>query len=182
MSATKSRVPESEFVVTLPQVMGLSLASRTGARTTLGVLTELIASARERVVLGAPFMQGEEKLLAGPVGIAIRGALERGVDFDLISTGASLASLVPRAFSQKSNGRVRLYRPKENIQDERFIGSHAKFCISDSAHCYVGSANFTQRGISNQLEIGVLLHGRVARQIHTFIDKLLEAGFFKVVR
>lgn len=182
MSATKTRLPESEFVVTLPQAIGLSLASRTGARTTLGVLTELIASAREKVVLGAPFMQGEESLLAGPVGIAIRAALKRGVHFDLISTGASLANLVPRAFGPKQAGRVCLYRPKENMLDERFIGSHAKFCISDVANCYVGSANFTQRGITNQLEIGVLLHGRVARQIHAFIERLLQSGFFKVAR
>lgn len=60
--------PAVEVVVTVPESLDATFVSRFGMRTTLGVLTELLACAHREVVLGAPFVQGEEGLLAGRLG------------------------------------------------------------------------------------------------------------------
>ena len=54
-----------EFVITVPEPLGAELAYNTRARTTLGVLTQLIAGARQKIVLAVPFIQGERSLIDG---------------------------------------------------------------------------------------------------------------------
>jgi phosphatidylserine/phosphatidylglycerophosphate/cardiolipin synthase-like enzyme len=167
-----------EVVVTVPAPFGNELASRHGVRTTLGVLTELLASARQHAIISAPFIQGAEGLKAGPLGAALVGALRRSVRVDLITTGASLAGLDLVSIRELSGSRFRTYQPLGNLEDPRILGSHAKFCICDGVHAYLGSANITHRGISGHLELGVLLHGRPAVQVHDFVQELFTAGYF----
>ncbi|MEW6082267.1 MAG: phospholipase D family protein [Bacillota bacterium] len=166
-----------EVVVTVPEPFGAELASRIGARTTLGVLTELLASARKHVVIAAPFIQGAEGLQAGPLGMALMAALKRGVNVDLITTGTSLAGLALGSLREMAGTRFRTFQPRGNVEDPRMLGSHAKFCLCDSEHAYIGSANITQKGISGHLEIGVLLHGKPARQIWDLVRALTESDY-----
>ncbi len=170
--------PAVEVVVTVPESLGPAFVSRFGMRTTLGVLTELLASARQQVVLGAPFVQGEAGLLAGPLGMALHACLKRGAGVDLISTGASLAGLDLRDLRRVAEGRLRTFQPQGNCDDPRVLGSHAKFCLADGEHAYIGSANITQKGISAHLEMGVLLHGDAPRQIGSIIRALLTSEYF----
>lgn len=167
-----------EVAITVPEPLGSDLASRFGVRTTLGVLTELLASARQHVVIAAPFIQGAEGLHAGPLGMALIAALKRGVQVDLISTGASLAGLDLKYIREMARARFRTYQPQRNIEDPRILGSHAKLCLCDTEHAYIGSANITQKGISSHLEIGVLLHGKPAQQVSAIIYALIESGYF----
>jgi phosphatidylserine/phosphatidylglycerophosphate/cardiolipin synthase-like enzyme len=166
-----------EIVVTVPEPFGAELASRLGVRTTLGVLTELLASARRHVVIAAPFIQGAEGLHAGPLGLALIAALKRGVRVDLISTAASLAGLDLGKLRELAGTRFRTFQPRENVQDPRALGSHAKFWVSDGDRAYVGSANITQKGISRHLEVGVLLHGSPAQQVLSLVRALTESGY-----
>ncbi len=166
-----------EVVVTVPEPFGAELASRIGVRTTLGVLTELLASARKHVVIAAPFIQGAEGLQAGPLGMGLIAALKRGVNVDLITTGASLAGLALGSLRDLAGRRFRTFQPRGNVEDPRMLGSHAKFCLCDSEHVYIGSANITQKGISGNLEIGVLLHGKPARQIRDLVRALVESDY-----
>jgi phosphatidylserine/phosphatidylglycerophosphate/cardiolipin synthase-like enzyme len=169
---------EVEIVITVPEPFGARLASRFGVRTTLGVLTELLASARQHVVIAAPFMQGAEGLHAGPLGMALIAALKRGVRLDLISTGTSLAGLDLGSLRELAGTRFRTFQPRENVEDPRMLGSHAKFCLCDAEHAYIGSANITQKGISGHLELGVLLHGSRVVQLEGLVRALVDAGYF----
>ncbi|MFI5398460.1 MAG: phospholipase D-like domain-containing protein [Candidatus Binatia bacterium] len=58
-----------------------------------------------------------------------------------------------------------------------FLGSHAKFCITDDERVYIGSANITQKGISGHFEMGVLLDGKPARQVSALVRALMESDF-----
>lgn len=118
MSSKRSR-NEVEVVITVPEPLGAQLTSRFGVRTTLGVLTELLASARQHVVIAAPFIQGAEGLHAGPLGMALIAALKRGVRVDLISTGASLAGLDLRSLRDIAGARFRSFQPRDNVEDPR---------------------------------------------------------------
>lgn len=177
MAARRSEA-QVEVVVTAPEPFGAELVSRFGVRTTLGVLTELLASARHHVVIAAPFIQGAEGLHAGPLGMALIAALKRGVQVDLISTGASLAGLDLGSLRELAGTRFRTFQPRGNVDDPRMLGSHAKFFLCDADLAYVGSANITQKGISGHLEMGVLLHGRPVQQVFALVRALLESGYF----
>jgi phosphatidylserine/phosphatidylglycerophosphate/cardiolipin synthase-like enzyme len=171
----------AEFVITAPEPYGAALAYRTKARLTLGVLTQLIAQARQSLVIAAPFIQPNSGLDSGPLADALRGALQRGVMVDIVSTGSSLQALAIKDLKPISSGRLRFFQPRPNVEDERHLGSHAKFCIADNQHAYVGSANLTAPGLAENLEMGLLIHGDLALQVAGFWELLLRVGFFMEV-
>lgn len=177
MSLGRSQT-QVEVVVTAPEVLGAEFVSRLGVRTTLGVLTELLASAQSHVIIAAPFIQGAEVLHTGPLGTALLAAFKRGVQVDVLSTGASLVGLALGHLRAVAGARFRTFQSRENVKDPRVLGSHAKFCLCDGQHVYVGSANITQMGISGHFELGVLLHGKAAQEIFGLIRALIEVGYF----
>lgn len=175
---SKDAEPPAELVITAPEPYGAALAYRARCRTTLGALTQLLAHAKRHVIIAAPFLQTGAGLSAGPLAEALRAALQRGVDVDIVSTGQGLQTLNVAALRQGAQGRVRLFRSSANLEDEQRLGSHAKFCVNDVALAYIGSANLTRPGLDEQFEMGVLVRGAVARQVWEFWDYLLEVGMF----
>ena len=167
-----------EFVITIPEPFGTELAYKTRARTTLGVLTQLIAGARQKIVLAAPFIQAERSLVEGPLAEALRAALLRGVRIDIVSTGRSLQSLRQIDWLNSPHQDVRFFQAKTNVEQEQRLGSHAKFCIADETSVYVGSANLTGPGLSEHLEMGFLVDGKHAKQIADFWNFLVDKGFW----
>src|SRR6266576_7266667 len=85
--------PEPQLVITAPTPHGIKIAHEVKARTTLGVLTTLIAQAEHNLILVAPFMQIGEGLSREPLAGALISALQRGVIVDLASTRVGLDSL-----------------------------------------------------------------------------------------
>jgi phosphatidylserine/phosphatidylglycerophosphate/cardiolipin synthase-like enzyme len=168
----------TEFVITVPEPYGAELAYRARARTTLGVLTQLIAQAERNLVIAAPFVQSGEGMNVGPLADALRVTLQRGVNVDVVSTGGGLQAVDAEELCRTARGRLRFFQPRANVEDERRLGSHAKFCLADDRHAYVGSANLTGPGLSANLEMGVLVHGELAQQIAQVWEFLLQVGFF----
>lgn len=168
-----------ELVVTGPGRFGTALASKTRARTTLGVLTQLLAEAQRDVVISAPYLQRGHGLSSGPLADALAAALGRGVDVSIMTTGRGLETLDKKALERIGPGKVRYYRPVMNVTEERRLGSHAKFWIMDSERAYVGSANLTRPGLTEHVEMGVIVHGMAAQQIRAFWDCCVEIGLFR---
>ena len=160
--------PRVEFVITAPAPYGAEMAYRARARTTLGVLTQLIAQAERYVVIAAPFIHPGGGTETGPLTDALRAALQRGVSVDVVSTGGGLQAVNAKELRLIARGQLRLLQPRANIEDERRLGSHAKFCVADGLHAYIGSANLTGPGLATNLEMGVLVHGELAQQISEF--------------
>lgn len=167
-----------ELVITPPEPFGNFLADRTRSRTTLGVLTQLLAQSEERVVISAPFLQQGYGLSSGPMAIALKAALRRGVNVDVVSTKRSLDTIDVCSFRQDALGALRLFCSVANVTDAAKLGSHAKFCVCDGKRAYVGSANLTNPGLSEHLEIGLLVAGRVANQIEELWLYSIEIGLF----
>ncbi len=173
--------PTIELVLTAPEPFGTLLAYDVRCRTTIGVLTQLIAEAEQHVIITAPFMQSGYGLSSGALADALRSALRRGVDFDIMSTGQSLQTIERVGLLEDARGRLRFFQAAAHIADDQQLGSHAKFCVADGEVAYVGSANLTGRGLTGQLEMGVLIRGPVARQIRHFWDYAVELGFFVLI-
>ncbi len=172
--------PESsiELVVTIPESLGSTLLYQMRCRTTVGALTQILVHSEAHVVIAAPFMQAGYGLSAGTLADTLRAALRRGVSVDILSTGQSLQSLDREALSHSGRGRLRLFQPAGYLSEGHQLGSHAKFCVGDGRMAYVGSANLTGKGLSGQLEMGVLVKGSIARQIALFWDASVESGLF----
>ena len=176
----KSPVPSTvghgstaELVITAPERYAKALALQARARLTLGTLTQLIANSEQHIILSVPYIQ-ENGTVGMPIYLALKSALKRGVDVDIMSTLAGLQTIAKKGLQKGAKGRLRFFRPRANVQDERRLGSHAKLCVCDGMHAYVGSANLTMPGLSDNLEIGVLLHGVIAHQIEGFWRLVLE--------
>lgn len=172
---TETRV---EVVVTVPEELPRDLLVPTAMRTTLGVLVELIAESRSRVVLASPFLQ-LASIYRGPLGLALGTAAARGVLIDVVSMGGSITELDTTALSpQRLPMAVRVSQPRPNLVDSEVIGSHAKFCLIDDAAAYIGSANFTENGLTKHLELGTLVRGQPARDLWSVVKRLFAEGFF----
>jgi phosphatidylserine/phosphatidylglycerophosphate/cardiolipin synthase-like enzyme len=167
----------ASLVITAPEPFGAQLAYVAAARMTLGVLTELAVTARRCLVLAAPYL-GEDVFDSGVLAAAIHAALDRGVLVELATTGQQVQNLAPALARRRGDGRLILYRPAANIASEDRLGSHAKFCISDGAAAYLGSANFTGPGLGGHLEMGVLLRGDLAAKIAAFWGTLKDLKVF----
>jgi hypothetical protein len=114
----------------------------------------------------------------GAPGRSIARSTSTRVNADIVSTGQGLQTLDTAWLSEGAQGRLRLFRPHSNVENEERLGSHAKFCIADGEGAYVGSANLTGPGLSGHLEMGLLVYGRMAQQINQFWLYCIEMGLF----
>lgn len=169
-----------EFVITIPPDYDSQLAKKVGARITLGVIIQLIAQAKKYLIISAPFIQRAVSEDNYDFSIALTCAQERGVNISILSTSAGLEAF-NNVFSQSRAGSITLYQPRVNVTNENMLGSHAKFCLADGEHAYIGSANLTGPGLYGHLEMGVLVHGEMAKQIELFWDILIEIGFLSKI-
>ena len=145
-----------------------ALAYSARCRQTLGVLTELIATATDRLIISAPFLQPGAGISTGVLNAALKAALQRRVNVELVTTGQSLAGLDIAPLRRAALGHLRISQPTTNVLDPRVLGSHAKFCVSDGIAAYIGSANLTGPGLAGHIELGVLVRGPLARQVEEF--------------
>jgi len=169
---------EVRMVVTSPGKYGTHFARKLGARTTHGVLVELVTKARSSILLAAPFIYFGQAIVAGSLLDALRYALQRNVTVQFVSTRDSLAALETRFPQLAQDPRVRLLVPQADPETSS-LGSHAKVLLSDSTAAYIGSANLTDPGLAGHLEIGVLLGGPPVHQLAAFWAHLLACGFLE---
>ena len=168
---------ESEFVITAPTQYGHELAYRAKARMTLGVLVQLAAQSEKYFVISSPFITSSNDERSKILDISIFSALKKGVIVNVVSTGSGLEAFdISNKYKEFDN--IHYFQPQINILNNNFLGSHAKFCLSDDMHDYIGSANLTGSGLFENLEMGILVHGKLARQISEFWKSLIEMEFF----
>lgn len=167
-----------QLVITVAEPDGIRIAHEVGARTTLGVLTTLVAQAERSLILAAPFIQAGAALNQEPLASALVSALQRGVTVDIASTRESLDTLDRPRLCSQAKTYIRFFQPVLNYEDATKLGLHAKFCVADAQRAYVGSANLTKPGLQQHFEMGVLVEGGIASQIEKLWRYLIENGFF----
>ena len=119
------------------------------------------------------------------IGQALKNAVARGVSFNLIveTEGAGAAILNEkqlRALSKDFNNQIRTYYwpvEQRKINEKGQYGSlHVKCAIADRRQMFVSSANLTEFALSLNMELGVVLQGkllpeRVVRHFETLVQK-----------
>lgn len=137
---------------------------------------DLIASARERVVLASPFWDEET---ADDLRSLLRRRISNGVHVDLLGRefgGPTGSGLALQALAENlGSGGCRAYTWFRVVQGERFGSEtfHFKLAIADGSAAYLGTANFTESGFRSRMELGVVTRGPLAQSLQRIVDSLL---------
>jgi hypothetical protein len=141
-------------------------------------LIDLLASAKEHLLLASPFWDDET---LDELADLLEEKIRQGVQLDLLgrdlsantSSGRALSALVTRLGSPRSvRPIVWFYRSDAESSDVQTF--HFKCAIVDKgARAYLGSANFTTSGLRSRAELGVLLVPPLSIGLAELVAKLL---------
>jgi phosphatidylserine/phosphatidylglycerophosphate/cardiolipin synthase-like enzyme len=171
-----SRVQTVDLVWTGPESSAVSV------RRSSAVLFELIDGAKSDLIVMsfASFRIPEAEA-------ALHRAVERGVRLDLIleteeeSGGRYHQFGAPAYGSISGDARVSYY---SWAKAKRPYGAvlHAKVVVADGTSALITSANLTERGIDDNIEIGALIRGgALPQRLREHILSLIESGEFEKV-
>lgn len=163
-----------------PQFADLSPSDFEMQRLTSALLG-LCRDARESLTVVSPYLEsgGVEWILPG-----IEGALRRGVNVTVVSRElepgepnmAALSDLFDLAGGE--NGDLRVYDYYEAQPDSRrpLYTLHSKVLVADADRAYIGSANFTTYGFSQNLEVGVVVKGPQVERLEQVFDTVVSSA------
>jgi len=177
-SGTSKERTDVQLVATLPPDAPPWLSSQID-RTNLG-LRRLAVQAQDSVRIAAPYMDPDEKMIEDIASLPNRGVTVRLLTRE--STGEEVdpgqrKSLERLAKQVSPFARDRfvardLYSTDSSGRQEQAV--HAKAIIIDGTRAYVGSANFTQTGLSSNFELGVLLDGPLIDDCIAVFDEMFD--------
>ena len=138
--------------------------------------TSLIEGASHRLILVAPYLESKGM---GRLHSALVEALHRRVDVSILAhetdTLSSLASASLdelRRASVQIAGRLTVYCAATVPE----VLLHLKVIVADGIRAALGSANFTGKGLGENLEAGVLLGADAAAEIERVVAAVVSQG------
>ncbi|MDQ1010382.1 phosphatidylserine/phosphatidylglycerophosphate/cardiolipin synthase-like enzyme [Streptomyces sp. V4I23] len=162
----QTEAPPAELVVSGPTSHAIPV------RLTSAIAIDVIRSARDSLLIASFAAYKIAEIVT-----ELRAAADRNVRIDLLLEESTAAA---RAFGQL-HGQVRIW----HRADVSARGSlHAKVIAADRRIALLGSANLTDRALSDNVEIGIIL--RDPRTVGRLVDHLRwltgpEAGFLQPV-
>ena len=156
--------PEPALVWTTP-------GAPAAARRTAQVASELIMNAsRSALVVGYSLTRA-----AGPFVGNLADAMRRGVTCTLVADRLEEKLKVFAELWPGDVGLPHLWTRPADSEDEQ-SALHAKFIAVDSNRLLLTSANLTYHGFHGNMEMGVLLEGRVAAEAESLVREWSKAG------
>lgn len=156
-----------------------------GFRSTRAVLSTIIADATESLILVSFASYRVDWLVE-----ALSAALDRGVEVTLIletnaDSGGGLTFDAADAFGPLV-GRAQFYRWPLDVRAPEFSPAarlHAKCVIADGCSALITSANLTEAGINDNIELGTLIEaGPLPRRLHDHLHALMADGTLELIR
>jgi phosphatidylserine/phosphatidylglycerophosphate/cardiolipin synthase-like enzyme len=145
-------------------------------RLTAGVLHELLAGARERILL-VSFAAYTLPEVAEDLEAAVQRGCTVDVVFETEEDSAGAYSGPSRPFAHVS-GITRWHWPAQ--QRDGGGALHAKLLVVDGRRALVGSANLTAKALAHNLEVGVVTHDvDLADQLQAHIRRLMDSGVLR---
>jgi phosphatidylserine/phosphatidylglycerophosphate/cardiolipin synthase-like enzyme len=169
--------PGVRLCAALPSGLPAAVESALRIRTEdlRGVVVDLVAGAREELVLVSPFWDAATVDEIGPMLLQRLGA---GVRVRVLGRfGTGTPTIESNALARLAlHPRCHLLSWYEASQDDPFGARtfHFKAAIADSGlRAYLGTANFTTSGLRSRLEIGVILEGAAACRLAEIAEAVL---------
>lgn len=160
-----------EFVITAPGNFAAVITYENLVRQTHGVLVDMFMSAKKYIVIASPYLK-DLKIANPHLQRVLMHAMSRGVHLSILSTKSAIEEVRLGQYDLKNT--INLYVPVSHFENDKIIGSHAKFCIVDGKYVYLGSANFTFSGLNKQFEMGIYSEGKLAKQVESFWEYLRD--------
>jgi hypothetical protein len=149
----------------------------------LSWLRELILTANERIIFLAPYFSesGIRQLL---VNINSVMSIKQNLKIEFIVSDME-DTINKKAFeflinniSLYNNNCVKIYEPVDKLNNKLWF--HAKVLLVDRKKGYLGSANYSERALSSQFELGVPLVEKQANALATLIDFWIKNSYLKL--
>ncbi|MBY6268672.1 phospholipase D family protein [Parageobacillus thermoglucosidasius] len=149
----------------------------------LSWLRELILTANERIIFLAPYFSesGIRQLL---VNINSVTSIKQNLKIEFIVSDME-DTLNKKAFEYlinnirlDNNNCVKIYEPVDKHNNKLWF--HAKLLLVDRKKGYLGSANYSERALSSQFELGVPLIEKQANALVTLIDFWIKNCYLKL--
>jgi phosphatidylserine/phosphatidylglycerophosphate/cardiolipin synthase-like enzyme len=175
------RPPTNRLVATLPRA-DPALADLQ-MHSLLSETIELIQRAEDELVLMSPFLAEEAYDQLRP---ALRTAAGNGATLTLITRYLTYAEDKEwnREFVEcvrNDSDLASSLRTYEYTDDETWTTFHAKIVIADGEQAYLGTANLTHRGLTDNLELGVLFRDDTAGRLADLITAMRQSSFLHEV-
>jgi len=160
-----------EFRNKLPQTL------RTEFNDLTSFLKNIISIAQNKVIFCAPYFSiAGIKVLEGSIQAALRNNPELKflflVDAEELSINQNFIQNI-HLYIPKSN--YSLYLPTDKIDEN--LTFHSKFLIVDAKIGYLGSANFSDRALRGQFELGVKLSENDCFNLELLVEKWIELNY-----
>lgn len=170
------RLPRVVWTLPLAHVAHASRGS-----TYREVIDDLIAQAREELILVAPFIDS-----AGIGGLmtSLLSAMLRGVKVVLLTHDAlNIASFTSKAIeelrrgAERTKGQLTVFSAEAGSGRDRQTHPllHSKIVISDNKNVLIGSANLTSHALASNFEAGVLLGSDEALETIGIVRDLIDS-------
>lgn len=170
LSAVSTRV-DARLVASMPKDSPGEIANllKLNASELRSTIVNLIAASHEEIIMASPFWDRQTVDEFVPL---LRARLEDDVRIALIGRPASGGSVQRSAIDTiqaelANRDRFHWYNVPNELNNVPF---HFKAMVMDGVKAYVGSANFTVRGLRQGFELGVLLEGPLATSIHSILS------------
>ncbi|MBM7854315.1 HKD family nuclease [Desulfohalotomaculum tongense] len=149
----------------------------------------IISNAEEELIILNPFF---DRYAVQELKNALIYSMQRGVKVRIITrylTGErrdNMEALEPFLIEVKKKdlrSRIKLYLyQSKNESEGNFFDFHAKMIIADKGKvAYLGSANLTEYGLGNRLELGVKIEGGNVKILHDLVNYLLKSGYVRSI-
>lgn len=156
----------ADVVMTLPAHLGWQ------ARTTAGVLDEMLFAARHEVIaIGYEF--SDERFMAALASAGSRAEITLICDRRRQN---------PRRILRKWPGSIpppTVYQDVVRARAAPYSKMHGKGLVVDGSDLLLSSANFTFHGLHGNIEFGVRLRGRCVRDVRDVLKSLLKSSLLE---
>jgi phosphatidylserine/phosphatidylglycerophosphate/cardiolipin synthase-like enzyme len=141
-------------------------------------LIDLIATAREWLILASPFWDTET---VTELAETLSRRLEAGVKVDILGRFDEKNNHVMRTLQSRLGGYERCqlfaWHEVDSSDWQKTQTFHFKALVADNgAKAYLGTANFTTSGLRSRMELGVILEGEAAQRLAQIIKVTLNVA------
>lgn len=151
-----------ELTATFPP--GIAIEGFDDVRPLSSDLRNLFFDADTVVRIANPYFDPNPSVVGDIASLANRGVTTKILTRETESASANLVSAlnsIHERVDPENRHRLRVRDLFERDETGRqAYATHAKIAIADTDICYLGSANLTDTSLSNNFELGVLLHGK----------------------
>lgn len=177
----KQHNSNTQIVATFPENLLTDPKKQSNISSLSSALHRLITESNREVFILNPYF---EQVGFDRISSALLASAERGVSVTIVTYQLSdpispnyivLKELAYRASINSLSKQFNFVNYQHNIDNRIVPIAHAKIIFIDGLKAYIGSANLTEYGMANNLEIGVILDSPEITKVKQIFEEILTS-------